>query len=142
LSVSRVGGSAQTKAMKKIAGSLRLDLAQFRSLEAFAQFGSDLDEGTRKQLNRGQRLVELLKQPQYQPLTVERQVVLLWAATNGYLDDIEISQIADFKAKFLLSLESKQTKLLEKIREQGSLDDNIVKDLQHAVEDFKKGYRS
>lgn len=140
LSVSRVGGSAQIKAMKQVAGSLRLDLAQFRSLEAFAQFGSDLDPETRKQLNRGQRLVELLKQPQYQPLPVEIQIILIWAATKGLVDEIDLSKIADFKAKLIHFLQSKKDKLLDEISEKKTLEEKLEKEVEKALEDFKKGF--
>jgi F0F1-type ATP synthase alpha subunit len=102
LSVSRVGGAAQTRAMKKVAGTLRLDMAQFRELEAFAQFGSDLDAATQRQLNRGQRLVEVLKQPQYQPMPAEKQVAILFAGTNGYLDEWPVEAVADYeRLKFM-----------------------------------------
>ncbi len=141
LSVSRVGGSAQTKAMKKVAGSLRLDLAQFRSLEAFSQFGSDLDSETQKQLGRGQRLVELLKQPQYKPLPFEEQVALIWAATSGHLDETEISTVSLFKTRFLQYLERTETKLLEEIRETKTLEDKSLERLEKAILNFKKEFK-
>lgn len=138
LSVSRVGGSAQIKAMKQVAGSLRLDLAQFRSLEAFAQFGSDLDEATRNQLDRGRRIVEILKQPQYQPVPVEQQVAIIWAVTNGFLDDIEIDKIKDFEEKYVDSLTTKGKKILEEIIKEKTLTEKITKDLEKFTLDFKK----
>src|SRR5207248_579465 len=98
-SVSRVGGAAQIKAMKQVAGSLRLDLAQYRELAAFAQFGSDLDKATQAQLARGERLTEILKQPQYQPMDVEKQVLIIWSATNGYIDDVPVESIKKFEAE-------------------------------------------
>lgn len=141
LSVSRVGGSAQTKTMKQVAGSLRLDLAQFRSLEAFAQFGSDLDEETKKQLNRGQRLVEILKQSQYQPLAVEAQVVLIWAATNSYLDDISLTKISEFKEKFLNYLSAKKANLLAAIGQAKALDEKLSADLEKTTQEFKETFK-
>ncbi|OGY23868.1 MAG: F0F1 ATP synthase subunit alpha, partial [Candidatus Woykebacteria bacterium RBG_13_40_7b] len=113
LSVSRVGGSAQNKAMKEVAGSLRLDLAQYRELAAFAQFGTDLDEATQARLDRGKRLLEILKQPQYQPIPVEKQILIIWAAGNGYLDDISEDDVRSFEEKFLKFFEAKNEKLLE-----------------------------
>src|SRR5207247_5725432 len=101
ISVSRVGGNAQTKAMKKIAGSLRLDLAAYRELEAFAQLGTELDKATQSQLDRGSRLVELLKQPQFRPMPIEQQVIVIYAATNGFLDDVPLNRIAEFQQKLL-----------------------------------------
>src|SRR3989449_4508918 len=120
-SVSRVGGSAQIKAMKQVAGSLRLDLAQFREFQAFAQFGSDLDKATQSQLARGQRLTEILKQPQYQPMGVEKQVLVIWAATNGQVDDIAIEDVRRFEAELLRFVENSHPGLLQNIREQKSL---------------------
>ncbi|HEY4694880.1 MAG TPA: F0F1 ATP synthase subunit alpha [Candidatus Nanoarchaeia archaeon] len=141
LSVSRVGGAAQRPSMKQVAGSLRLDLAQFRSLEAFAQFGSDLDEATKKQLDRGQRIVEVLKQPQYQPTEVEKQVALIWLVTNGHIDDIEITNIANFQEKFLDALSTRGKKLLEEIGKEKTLTDKLTGDLERFVQDFKKGFK-
>lgn len=142
LSVSRVGGAAQIKAMKSVAGSLRLDLAQFRSLEAFAQFGSDLDEATKKQLDRGARIVEILKQPQYQPKAVELQVVLIWAATHGYLDEIAIPDIASFEEKYLDHLTTKGEKILQGIIKEKVLTDSLTKQLEQITTEFKKGFKA
>ena len=141
LSVSRVGGSAQTKSMKAVAGTLRLDLAQYRELAAFAQFGSDLDEETKNRLNRGQRLVEILKQSQYQPLPLAQQVSLVWAATNGFLDNIDLSNISLFKERFLHFLTSKKEKLLTEIRVSNTFDEKLTKELEKATEEFKKGFK-
>jgi F-type H+-transporting ATPase subunit alpha len=136
-SVSRVGGSAQIKAMKQVAGTLRLDLAQFRELQAFAQFGSDLDKATQAQLARGQRLTEILKQPQYQPVDVEKQVLVIWAATNGYTDDIAIEDVRQFESELLNFVENSHPGLLNSIREKKTLTDEIKTDLQQALKDFK-----
>jgi F-type H+-transporting ATPase subunit alpha len=136
-SVSRVGGSAQIKAMKQVAGSLRLDLAQFRELQAFAQFGSDLDKATQSQLARGERLTEVLKQPQYQPMAVEKQVLVIWAATNGYVDDVPIEHVRRFETEVLQFVENSQPGLLQAIREKKALNDQITADLKQALSDFK-----
>jgi len=136
-SVSRVGGSAQIKAMKQVAGTLRLDLAQFRELQAFAQFGSDLDKATQAQLARGRRLTEILKQPQYQPVDVEKQVLVIWAATNGYTDDIAVEDIRRFEIGLLKFIESSRPGLLSDIREQKSLTEDIKAGLKQVLEDFK-----
>ena len=136
-SVSRVGGSAQIKAMKQVAGSLRLDLAQFRELQAFAQFGSDLDKATQAQLARGQRLTEILKQPQYQPMEVEKQVLAIWAATNGYLDDIAVEEVRRFEAELLRFVENSHPGLLQNIREKKALSNEITSDLNQVLRDFK-----
>src|SRR5712692_6909576 len=136
-SVSRVGGSAQIKAMKQVAGSLRIDLAQFRELQAFAQFGSDLDKATQAQLARGQRLVEILKQPQYQPIDVGNQVLVIWAASNGYTDDIAVDDVRPFEAELLRFVENSHPGLLQNIREQKSLTDEIKSDLQQVLKDVK-----
>jgi len=136
-SVSRVGGSAQIKAMKQVAGTLRLDLSQFRELQAFAQFGSDLDKATQAQLARGQRLTEILKQPQYRPMDVEKQVLVIWAATNGYTDDIAIEDVRQFETDLLSFVENSHPGLLTSIREKKSLTDEIKGDLKQALEDFK-----
>lgn len=142
LSVSRVGGAAQIKAMKSVAGTLRLDLAQFRSLEAFAQFGSDLDEATRNQLERGRRIVEVLKQPQYQPVSVEQQVVLIWAVTNGKLDDIELAAINSFQEKLTDSLSTKGKKILDEIKKEKVLSESLTKELERFIADFKKSFKA
>jgi F-type H+/Na+-transporting ATPase subunit alpha len=136
-SVSRVGGSAQIKAMKQVAGTLRLDLAQFRELQAFAQFGSDLDKATQAQLARGRRLVEILKQPQYQPMDVASQVLVIWAATNGHLDDVPVEDVRRFESGLLSFVENSHPGLLESIREKKSLTDEIKADLTQALADFK-----
>jgi len=136
-SVSRVGGAAQIKAMKQVAGTLRLDLAQFRELQAFAQFGSDLDKATQAQLARGQRLTEILKQPQYKPMGVEKQVLVIWAATNGYTDDIAIEDVRKFETELLAFVENSHPGLLASILEKKSLTDEIKADLKQALEDFK-----
>ena len=139
-SVSRVGGSAQIKAMKQVAGTLRLDLAQYRDLAAFAQFGSDLDKATQQQLNRGQRLTELLKQPQYSPMAVEQQVVVIWAGTNGYVDDIAIGDVKDFEQKLLSFVENAHSGLLAKLRERKTIDDEVREELRSAVTEFKERF--
>jgi len=135
-SVSRVGGSAQIKAMKQVAGTLRLDLAQFRELQAFAQFGSDLDKATQAQLARGQRLTEILKQPQYQPMDVEKQVLVIWTATNGYVDDVAVEDVRKFEIELLDFVQSSQPGLLANISEKKTLTDEIKKDLKQVLEDF------
>ena len=139
-SVSRVGGSAQIKAMKQVAGTLRLDLAQFRELQAFAQFGSDLDRATQAQLSRGQRLVEILKQPQYQPIDVEKQVIIIWAATKGHLDDVPVERVRAFEADFVRFMENSHPGVLNALREKKALTDEIQSDLAQAVADFKSGW--
>ena len=138
ISVSRVGGNAQVKAMKKVAGSLRLDLAQYRELAAFAQFASDLDKATQAQLNRGARLMEILKQPQYNPLPVEKQIVILYVATNGYLDDYPVEALGNFEDQFYVFMESQHPDILKSIRESGDIDSDTEKALKDAIEDFKK----
>ncbi|HEX7295291.1 MAG TPA: F0F1 ATP synthase subunit alpha, partial [Pyrinomonadaceae bacterium] len=140
-SVSRVGGSAQIKAMKQVAGTLRLELAQFRELQAFAQFGSDLDKATQAQLARGQRLTEILKQPQYEPMDVEKQVVAIWAATNGYTDDIPVEEVRSFEKDLREFVEKSRPGLLAAIKEKKTITDEIKAELKQIVEDFK-GSRS
>lgn len=137
LSVSRVGGAAQTKAMKKVAGTLKLDMAQFRELEAFAQFGSDLDKTTRRQLERGYRLVEVLKQPQYQPMPAENEVAILFAGANGYLDEWPVDAIADYEKQVLEFLESKYADLLGEIKEKNDISEDLEKNLKKALDEFK-----
>jgi F-type H+-transporting ATPase subunit alpha len=139
-SVSRVGGSAQIKAMKQVAGTLRIDLAQFRELQAFAQFGSDLDKATQAQLARGQRLVEILKQPQYQPMEVEKQVLVIWAASNGYADDVPVEDVRQFEAELLKFVENSHPGLLQAIREKKTLNDEIKADLEQVLKDFKSSW--
>jgi F-type H+-transporting ATPase subunit alpha len=140
ISVSRVGGSAQPKAMRKVAGSLRLNLAQFRELEAFAAFGSDLDAASKAQLERGARLVELLKQPQYQPQAMEREVVSVWSGTSGALDDVPVEDIRRFDAEFLDYLDRAKAEVLEAIRTTTELSDDSVSVLQAAIGEFKKQF--
>ena len=137
LSVSRVGGAAQTKAMKKVAGTLRLDMAQFRELEAFAQFGSDLDKATQRQLNRGRRLVEILKQGQYQPMDAEREVMILFAAANGYLDEVPEDSVLDYEAQMLEFMDSKYPELLQEIKDKGDISDELNEKLRKALDEFK-----
>ncbi len=137
ISVSRVGSAAQTKAMKKVAGPLKLDLAQYRELAAFAQFASDLDKATRDQLTRGERISEVMKQPQFSPLPVERQVAILWVVTNGFLDDIEASRVRDFEEQFYRYLDAEQSELMASLAEKMALDDEIVEGLRTAAETFK-----
>jgi F-type H+-transporting ATPase subunit alpha len=139
-SVSRVGGSAQVKAMRQVAGTLRLDLAQFRELAAFAQFGSDLDKATLNQLNRGRRLVEVLKQPQYQPLTVEKQVAIIYAATNGYLDPVPVERVRAYETELYTFLETRKASLLSALAEKKSIDDAIKPELNQALEEFGKSF--
>src|SRR5262245_49623549 len=141
LSVSRVGGNAQIKAMRQVAGSLRLDMAQFRDLAAFAQFGSDLDKATLAQLNRGQRLTEVLKQDQYVPLPVEKQVAIIFAGTNGLLDDLEVAEIRTFEESLYRFLESTQPALLPKIRERKAIDEEIRSELQRAIKEAKERFK-
>jgi F-type H+-transporting ATPase subunit alpha len=137
ISVSRVGGNAQIKAMKQVAGPLRLSLAQYRELEAFAQFGSDLDPATQKQLARGARLVEVLKQPQYQPVPVEKQVAIIYAVTNGHLDDVEVKHIRQWERDFVGYLEASHADILKDIRTKKVLDDGITRRLLAAIDAFQ-----
>ena len=137
LSVSRVGGAAQIKATKQVSGTLRLDLAQYRELQAFAQFASDLDESSRKQLERGQRMVEVLKQPPYSPLAVEKQVVIIFAGTKGYLDDIPTVAVTKFEAELYPYIEAKYPEIFEQIRTKKALDKEIEEFLHKALKDFK-----
>ena len=140
ISVSRVGGSAQPKAMKKVAGQLRLNLAQFRELEAFAAFGSDLDAASKAQLERGSRLVELLKQAQYQPQAMEREVVSVWSGTTGKLDDVPVEDIRRFDAEFLDYLERSKPEVFDAIRSTSDLSDDTVSVLDGAIADFKRQF--
>jgi F-type H+-transporting ATPase subunit alpha len=137
ISVSRVGGNAQIKAMRQVAGKLRLDLAQYRELAAFAQFASDLDKATRDQLTRGRALTEVLKQPQFEPLPVEKQVAIIWVATNGYLDDVAPERIREFETGFYRFLESTHKKLLPAIAKEKALSDELSAELEKAVKAFK-----
>jgi F-type H+-transporting ATPase subunit alpha len=140
ISVSRVGGDAQTKAMKKVAGGLRLDLAQFRSLAAFAQFGSDLDKATQKQLDRGLRLTELLKQPQYQPLELVDQVALLYAGTRGYLDAIPVARVKDWQTAFLRALHTRYTDIADDITSKKDITPETDAALKAAIQEFNAGW--
>jgi F-type H+-transporting ATPase subunit alpha len=136
LSVSRVGGAAQTKIIKKLGGGIRLDLAQYRELAAFAQFASDLDESTRKQIERGQRVTELMKQDQYSPMSVAEMGVSLHAANAGFLDDIEVAKVQDFEAALLSYMKSENAELLQQINDTGDYSDEIKKGIQSAIETF------
>ncbi len=140
LSVSRVGGAAQIKAMKKVAGTLRLDLAQYRELEAFAKFGSDLDKATLAQLTRGERMVEILKQNQYVPMSVENQVAIIYAGGQGMLDDIENDKVREFETGLLDHLKANHADILESIKSTGEISDETGEKLKAAIEDFKKGF--
>ncbi len=142
ISVSRVGGNAQTKAMKKVAGRMKLDLAQFRELEAFAEFGSDLDKASQAQLDRGARVVETLKQPQYTPFLVEDQVMSIWAVTNGYLDDIPVDKAQRFEREMLEYLRSTHGRIGDQIRDTGKLEDDQIEELKAAVLEFKEQFTS
>ena len=142
LSVSRVGSAAQTKAMKKVAGKLRLDLAQFRELEAFAQFGSDLDENTRKQIERGKRTVETLKQAQFEPMPMENQVAVLYALTNGFVDDVEVEEVRKWETDFQTYLDSSGKEVLKLIAEKKELTEDVVKKLEKVIKDFKDVYQN
>ncbi|EAC1840201.1 F0F1 ATP synthase subunit alpha [Campylobacter lari] len=140
LSVSRVGGAAQIKATKQVSGTLRLDLAQYRELQAFAQFASDLDEASRKQLERGQRMVEVLKQPPYSPLSPENQVVIIFAGTKGYLDDVVVSKIGEFEAALYPFIEAKYPEIFEQIRTKKALDKDLEEKLAKALSEFKANH--
>ncbi|MEM1442068.1 MAG: F0F1 ATP synthase subunit alpha [Verrucomicrobiota bacterium] len=142
LSVSRVGSAAQTKAVKKVAGTIKLDLAQFRELQAFAQFGSDLDDKTKAQIERGQRIVELFKQKQYSPIPVEVQTCVLWAMQNGHFDSVQTSHVKDCQEKMMEFLTSRKDGLLDKLRTEKALTNEIKEELAQAVEDFKSGYKA
>ncbi len=142
LSVSRVGGAAQVKAMKQVAGTLRLDLAQYRELAAFAQFGSDLDKATQQKLNRGARMVELLKQPQYKPMPVEEQVSVIYAAGRGYMDDVPVEAVRKFEESFLEFLHNAKPQVLSGIAEKKELNAETEGALKAALEEFKKGFKA
>src|SRR4051812_44237947 len=137
MSVSRVGGNAQTKAMKKIAGSLKLDLAAYRELEAFAQLGTDLDKATQSQLDRGARLVELLKQPQYRPMSVEQEIMVIYAGTKGYLDDVPVNRVGEFQTAFLTYADQSSPQLRTDIATKKELNDDIEGRLKTTLSDFK-----
>jgi F-type H+-transporting ATPase subunit alpha len=136
-----VGGNAQIRAMRKVAGRLRLELASYRSLEAFAQFASELDDATQQQLRRGQRLVATLNQPQYRPLPVEEQVAVIWTATNGYLDDVPVAEVPRFSDELIEYLRAEGT-VLKTIRESGDLSDETAEALKSNVEKFAEGFQS
>jgi F-type H+-transporting ATPase subunit alpha len=141
ISVSRVGGDAQVKSIKKVSGTLKLELAQYRSLQAFALFASDLDAASRRQLARGERLTELLRQPQYSPYPVEDQVVSIWAGTNGKLDEVPVEDILRFERE-LLDYLGRNTKVLDTLRDTNVLDDNTVSELEAAVDKFKLEFQT
>jgi F-type H+-transporting ATPase subunit alpha len=142
LSVSRVGGNAQIRAMRQVAGTLRLELAQFRSLAAFAQFGSDLDKVSMAQLNRGRRLTEVLKQPQYAPLPVEKQVLILFAGTNAFLDDLPVEECRKFESELYAFVDNAHPGVLQRLREMKKLDDALRTDLHAAIKEFKERFMS
>jgi F-type H+-transporting ATPase subunit alpha len=141
LSVSRVGGAAQVKAMKQVAGTLRLDMAQFRELEAFAAFGSDLDASTQRQLTRGQRLVEILKQPQYQPLTMEKQVMILFAGTRGFLDKYPIEVVAKYEAGLYPFIEDRYPKVFAELKEKQAIDDALDAMMKDALKAYDEEFK-
>jgi F-type H+-transporting ATPase subunit alpha len=138
ISVSRVGGNAQIKAMKQVAGRLRLDLAQYRELEAFAQFGSELDAATQKQLSRGARIVEVLKQPQYHPMSVEQQVMIIYAVTNGFLDDVEVAAVRVWEQGFHDFMAAQNPAVGAEIRTKKALSDDLTAKLRQAIEQYKR----
>jgi len=140
LSVSRVGGSAQIKAMRAVAGTLRLDLAQYRSLAAFAQFGSDLDKSSQAQLSRGERMVEILKQKQYSPVPVEKQIAIIFAGGQGMLDDLPVNVLKQFEADLYKFLDNSKAGVLQMIREKKVMDDTIKGDLTAAIKEFKERF--
>jgi len=140
LSVSRVGGSAQTKSMKQVAGTLRLDLAQYREMAAFAQFGSDLDKATQMQLARGERLVEVLKQPQYRPIPNEKQVVIIFAANNGFMDELPVAALKRYEPELYSFFDNRQADLLAELRDKKAIDDDLKKRMISALEQFKKEF--
>jgi F-type H+-transporting ATPase subunit alpha len=142
LSVSRVGGNAQIKAMKSVAGTLRLDLAQYRELEAFAKFGSDLDKATLAQLTRGERMVEILKQNQYVPMDVEKQVAIIFTASKGHLDDIPAEKVSDFETGLLEYLDANVADSLASIVNEGKITDENVGTLEKAIVDYKAGFNA
>ena len=142
ISVSRVGGSAQIKAMKSIAGTLRLDLAQFRELEAFAKFGSDLDESTLQQLNRGKIMVEILKQNQYVPMSVSQQVAIIFSAVNGYMDNLDLSKISEYESGLMEYLSANNQAILDSISSTGKIDESLNKELKSAIESFASTFNS
>ena len=138
LSVSRVGSAAQTKAMNKVAGSIKLELAQYREMAAFAQFGSDLDASTQRLLNRGSKLTELLKQDQYSPMSVAQQVIAVFSGVKGYLDDVELINIKNFEKQIYEKAQASNPEIIESINSTGKLDDEMEKKLALLIEEFKK----
>jgi len=142
LSVSRVGSAAQVKAMKKVAGKLKLEMAQYRELEAFAQFGSDLDEETQKRINRGKRIVEVLKQGQFKPLAVEKQVAILFAVINGLVDNIPVEKIREFEESLYQHLDANHADLLKQIKDKGDIDEELDKSLKQAIEELSKTFET
>ena len=140
LSVSRVGGSAQTKSMKQVAGTLRLDLAQYREMAAFAQFGSDLDKATQMQLARGERLVEILKQPQYRPIANEKQVLIIFSANNGYMDELPVAVLKRYEVELYAFFDNRQAELLTELRDKKAIDDDLKKRMIGALDQFKKEF--
>src|SRR5881296_3147227 len=141
LSVSRVGSAAQIKAIKQVAGKVKLDLAQYRELAAFAQFGSDLDAATRARLDRGQRIVELFKQKQYNPIPVEEQVAVLWAMQNGYVDPVPVERVKEYQTKLQDYLQTRKEGLLRAIRDKKQLDEQLESQLKAALDEFKTIWR-
>lgn len=141
LSVSRVGGAAQTKAMKKVAGTLRTEMAQFRELEAFAQFGSDLDKATQQQINRGRRLVEVLKQPQYRPMPAEKEVMILFAAANGYLDKWPEKTVSEYESQMLEEISANHPEHLQEIKDTGAISDELSEKLKKALDEFQNKFQ-
>jgi F-type H+-transporting ATPase subunit alpha len=142
ISVSRVGGSAQIKAMRQVAGTLKLELAQYRELAAFAQFGSDLDKATQNQLNRGSRLVEILKQDQYQPLPFDKQILIIFAGTNGFLDDLPVERIREFESQLYKFVDTSYPKLGPTVMEKKTIDDALKADIQKMLKEFKERFVS
>jgi F-type H+-transporting ATPase subunit alpha len=142
LSVSRVGGAAQVKAMKQVAGTLRLDLAQYRELAAFAQFGSDLDKSTQAQLTRGERLVEILKQPQYMPLPMEKQVTILYAGTKGHLDELPVNVLGDFEKELYEFVSNKHPDIFSELKEKEAIDDGLDKKMSSAISSFVTEFKA
>jgi F-type H+-transporting ATPase subunit alpha len=141
ISVSRVGGNAQVKAMRQVAGRLRLDLAQYRALAAFAQFGSDLDKATQAQITRGERMVELLKQGQFEPVPVEKQVIAIFAGTNGYLDDVPVDAVRRFEREFLAYMDQNYAEVVHNIATNKAISDQDTQRLHEAARKFKAGFK-
>src|SRR5699024_9531413 len=140
LSVSRVGGDAQTKAIKKVAGKLKLDLAQYRDLASFAQFGSELDKATQRALAQGERMMRVLRQPQYEPVKLEHQVLILYAVTEGYLLDVELDQVEQFEEEYINFVEGQYPQIVKQLEEEKELTDEIVEMIQKSLEEFKKSF--